>query len=200
MAAAEEIFVDAEPFRAAFVAAMNEASNEPVAALCKQLRTEPQSVAVPKKPRRFSIRRADPPDVLTKSVRAEIVAARNLLNADRAERAGTADSGSGSDDLRNSGCVFPPAETTPPPPRVVAANASVGGGEVEKALEPADMVALVAGVSNEAAEWVEEVKATIASTLADEKRAEFDADVACLEAAAGLFQDTPDDLSELLNV
>jgi type IV secretion system protein VirD4 len=62
------------------------------------------------------------------------------------------------------------------------------------------MVALVAGVSAEAAEWVEEVKATIASTLASEKRAEFDADVARLEAAAGLFQDTPDDLRELLNV
>ena len=200
MAAAEEIFVDAEPFRVAFVAAMNEASNEPVAALCKQLRTEPQSVAVLKKPRRFSIRRADPPDVLTKSLRAEIVAARNLLNADRAERTGIAHGGSGSDDLSGAARVVPPVETTPPPPPLVVANAGVGDGEVEKALEPADMVALVAGVSAEAAEWVEEVKATVASTLAGEKRAEFDADVARLEAAAGLFQDTPDDLHELLNV
>jgi type IV secretion system protein VirD4 len=184
----------------AFVAAMNEASNEPVAALCKQLRTEPQSVAVLKKPRRFSVRRADPPDVLTKSVRAEIVAARNLLNADRAESTGIAHGGSGSDDLSGAARVISPVETTPPPPPLVVANAGVGDGEVEKALEPADMVALVAGVSAEAAEWVEEVKATIASTLASEKRAKFDADVARLEAAANLFHDTPDDLHELLNV
>jgi type IV secretion system protein VirD4 len=200
MAVAEEIFVDAEPFRAAFVAAMNEASNEPVATLCKQLRTEPQSVAVLKKPRRFTIRRADPPDVLTRSVRAEIVAARNLLNADRAETTGIAHRGSGSNDLNGAARVVPPVKMTSPPPPLVVANAGVGDGEVEKALEPADMVALVAGVSAEAAEWVEEVKATVASTLADEKRVEFDADVACLETAAGLFQETPDDLHELLNV
>ena len=200
MAAAEEIFVDAKPFRAAFVSAMNEASNEPVAALCKQLRTEPQSVAVLKRPRGFSIRRADPPDVLTRSVRAEIVAARNLLNADRAERTGIAHDGFGSDDLSGAACVFPPVETMPPPPPVIVANAGVGDGEVVKALEPADMVALVAGVGAEAAEWVEEVKAAIASTLASEKRAEFDGDVARLKTAAGLFQDTPDDLHQLLNV
>jgi type IV secretion system protein VirD4 len=198
MAAAEDFFVDAEPFRAAFVAAMNEASNEPVATLCKQLRTEPQLIAVLKQPRGFSIRRADPPEVLTKPLRAEIVAARNLLNADRAERAGIAHGGSGSDDSSGAARVFPPVEATPPPPPVVVEDAGVGGGELEKAGEPADMVALVAGVSAEAAEWMEEVKASIASTLASEKRAEFDADVARLEAAAGLFQDTPDDLCELL--
>ncbi|QGM99817.1 type IV secretory system conjugative DNA transfer family protein [Methylocystis parvus] len=198
MAAAEKIFVDAGPFRAAFVAAMNEASNEPVAALCKELRTEPQSIAVLKQPRRFSIRCADPPDVLTKSVRAEIVAARNLLNADRAERMGIAHGGSGSDDVSGAARVCPPVETTPPPPPLVVANAGVGGSEVEKVREPVDMVALVAGVSAEAAEWVEEVKATVASTMGGEKQAEFNADVARLDAAADLFQDTPDDLRELL--
>nr|WP_281806077.1 type IV secretory system conjugative DNA transfer family protein [Methylocystis echinoides] len=200
MAAAEKIFVEAEPFRVAFVAVMNEASNEPVAALCKQLRTEPQSVAVLKKPRRFSIRRADPLDILTKSLRAEIVAARNLLNADRAERTGIAHGGSGSDDLSGAARAFHPAETTPLPPPVSVASVGAGSGEVEKALEPADLMALVAGVNAEATEWVEEMKATIASTLAGERRAKFDADVARLEAAAGLFQDTPDDLHELLNV
>jgi type IV secretion system protein VirD4 len=45
---------------------------------------------------------------------------------------------------------------------------------------------------------VEEVKATVASTLGGESRAEFNADVARLEAAADLFTDTPDDLRELL--
>lgn len=84
---------------------------------------------------------------------------------------------------------------TPPPPVTVA---SAAGGEVEKAPEPADMVALVAGVSAEAAEWVEDLKAAAASTLAGKKRTEFEADVARLGAASALFQDTPDDLRELL--
>ncbi|MGJ0508342.1 MAG: type IV secretory system conjugative DNA transfer family protein [Methylocystis sp.] len=200
MAAAEEIFVDAESLRVAFVAAMNEASNEPVAALCKKLRTVPQSIAVVKKPRGFLMRRGDPSDVLTKSLRAEIVAARNLLNADSAERTGNAYIGSGSEDLADAACVFPPAETTPLPPPVSVASAGAGSSEVGKALEPADLMALVAGVNAETTEWVEEVKATVASTLAGERRAEFDADVARLGAAAGLFRDTPDDLHELLNV
>ncbi|RTL81055.1 MAG: hypothetical protein EKK29_18705, partial [Hyphomicrobiales bacterium] len=200
IAAAEKIFVEAEPFRVAFVAAMNEASNEPVAGLCKQLRTKPQSIAALKKSHVFSMQRAGPPDILTKSLRAEIVAARNLLNADRAERAGIVHGGSGSDDLSGAARMFSPVETTPPLPPVVVANASAGSGEVERAREPADMMALVAGVNAEATEWVEEVKATGALTLAGEKRAEFDADVARLEAAAGLFRDTPDDLHELLNV
>ena len=197
IAAAEDIFVDAEPFRGAFVAAMNEASNGKIAGLCKQLRTEPRSIAALKKPSGFSMRRADAPDVLTKSLRAEIVAARNLLNADRAERAGVAvHVGPGSDDLRGAAPVLPPADMTPPPPPVTVANA--GGGEVEKAPEPADMVALVAGVSAEAAEWVEDFHAAVTSTVTGERRREFEADVARLEAASALFQDTPDDLHELL--
>jgi type IV secretion system protein VirD4 len=86
---------------------------------------------------------------------------------------------------------------TPPPPPVTVASA--GGVEVEKAPESADMVALVAGVSAEAAEWVQDLKAAVTSTLAGEKRAEFEADLARLDAASALFQDTPDDLGELLN-
>ena len=76
--------------------------------------------------------------------------------------------------------------------------ASVGGREVEKALEPADMLTLVAGVSSEAAEWVTDVKATVAPTLTKESRAAFEVDVGRLDAMSALFQDTPDDLHELL--
>ncbi|WP_245300311.1 type IV secretory system conjugative DNA transfer family protein [Methylocystis bryophila] len=198
MVAAEEIFVDDEPFRAAFVAAMNEASNGSIAALCKELRTEPQSIGILKKPCGFSIRRATRPDVLTKSLRAEIIAARNLLNADRAERAGVSTHGLGSADLGPAVPVLPPADITPLPPPVTVESA--GCGEVEKAPESADMVALVAGVSAEAAEWVEDLKAAVASTFAGQKRAEFESDAARFEAASALFQDTPDDLGELLNV
>ena len=123
MVVAEEIFVDAEPFRAAFLAAMNEASNGSIAALCKELRTEPQPIGILKRPRGVSIRRATRPDVLTKSLRAEIIAARNLLNADRAERAGVAAHvGSGSDDSMGAASVVPSVDMTPPPPPAAVAN------------------------------------------------------------------------------
>jgi len=197
MRAAEEIFIDVEPFRAAFLAAMNEASNESIAELCKELRTEPQSICALKKPRGLSMRRPSPQGVLTKSLRAEIVAARNLLNADRAERAGVAAHlGPGSYDLRDAAPVLPVADTALSPPPVTLTSA--GGGEVEKTPEPSDLVALVAGVSSEAAEWVDDVKAAVASAVTREGRTEFEANVARLEAASSLFQDTPDDLPELL--
>jgi type IV secretion system protein VirD4 len=194
MVAAEEIFVDVEPFRAAFLAAMNEASNGPIALLCKRLRTEPESIAALNKPRGFSIRQARPSDVLTKSLRTEIVAARNLLNADRAERAGAAAHiRFESHDSRNSAPELPRADMTPPP----AIVASAGGGEVERALEAADMLTLVAGVSSEADEWVKDVKAAVAPTLTQESRTTFEADIGRLEAMSALFQDTPDDLHQL---
>lgn len=197
MSAAEEIFADAEPFRVAFLSAMNEASNGSVAALCKELRIEPQSIGALKKPRGFSIRRATSPEVLTKSLRAEIVAARNLLNADRAEQASAAahiEPGSG--DPSRALPLLVPADVTPLPPPVIVASG--GGRDMEKASERADMVALVAGVSSEAAEWVDDVKAAVASAVTGERRAEFEADVARLEATASLFQDTPADLPDLL--
>ena len=195
MSAAEEIFFDVEPFQAAFLAAMNKARNGSIATLCKKLRTEPQSIAALKKPRGFSMRRADPPDVLTKSLRAEIVAARNLLNADRAERAGAAAHiRFESHDSLNSAPELSRADITPP----LAIVGSAGGGEVERALEPADMLALVAGVSCEADEWVKDVKAAVTPTLTQESRTAFEADIEQLEAMSALFQDTPDDLLELL--
>ena len=197
MVAAEEIFVDVEPFQAAFLAAMNEASNGSIAALCKELRTEPQPIGILKSPRGFSIRRATRPDVLTKSLRAEIIAARNLLNADRAERAGVSTHvGPGPDVLMSAACAVAPAAVTPSSPPVVVASAS--SGEVEKTLEPADMVTLVAGVSAEAAEWVKDVETAVAPSLTEESRAAFEADVGRLDAMSALFQDTPDDLLELL--
>lgn len=85
----------------------------------------------------------------------------------------------------------------PPPPSITLASAGAGG-MVEKTPEPPDMLGLVAAVSSEAAEWVEDVKAAVASCVTGERRAEFEAAVAGLEAAASLFQDTPDDLHELL--
>ncbi len=83
---------------------------------------------------------------------------------------------------------------TPPPVTV----ASAGGGELEKALEPANMLTLVAGVSSEADEWVKDVKAAVAPTLTEESRTAFEADIGRLDATSALFQDTPDDLLELL--
>jgi type IV secretion system protein VirD4 len=197
MVAAEEIFVDVVPFRATFLAAMNETSNGSIAALCKELRTEPRSIGALKAPRGFSLRRTYPPDVLTKSLRAEIVAARNLLNADRAERAGAAaHMWPESDDSRATAPVIAPTDLAPASPPVALTN--VGDGEVEKAPKPVDVAAFVADVSSEAVKWVKDVKAAVASTMTGERRADFEADVERLEAVASLFQDTPDDLQQLL--
>jgi len=79
--------------------------------------------------------------------------------------------------------------------RITVANA---GGEVQKALEPANMVTLVAAVSSETDEWVKDVKAAVAPTLTKESRASFEADIGRLDAMSALFQDAPDDLLELL--
>ena len=197
MVAAAEIFVDVEAFQGVFLGAMNEASSGSIAALCKDLRTEPLSIGTLKKPRGLSIRRAVRPDVLTKSLRAEIVAARNLLNADHAERAGVwTHVGPGCADLGPTVPVLAPAAVTPSSPFVVVASAN--SGEIGKTLEPADMVTLVAGVSAEAAEWVKDVEAAVAPSLTKESRAAFEADVGRLDAMSALFQDTPDDLLELL--
>ena len=98
-------------------------------------------------------------------------------------------------DLRARAPVLVPTDATPTLPPVTMANA--GGGEAEKAPEPADMGALVAEVSFETAEWVKDVKATVVSTATADRRANFAADVERLEAAASLFRDTPDDLREL---
>jgi len=96
----------------------------------------------------------------------------------------------------SAACAVAPAAVTPSSPPVVVASAS--SGEVEKTLEPADMVTLVAGVSAEAAEWVKDVEAAVAPILTEESRAAFEADIGRLDAMSALFQDTPDDLLELL--
>jgi type IV secretion system protein VirD4 len=198
MGAAEELFVDAAPFRAIFLAAMNEASNVSVAALCKELRTEPQSIAALKRRSGLWLRGANLPEVLTKSLRAEIVAARNLLNADRAERASALPPiWPESDHLRATitAPVIVPTDLTQASPLLTLTNA--GDGEVENAPKPIDMVTLVADISSEAAEWATDVKAAVASTATGGRQADFEADVKRLEAVASLFQDAPDDLHQL---
>ena len=92
MAAAEAVFEDCEVFRAAFVTAMNETRNEPIADLCRRLRTEAESFG-PLKRRRGLLTRPGASADATRELRAEIVSARNALNADRAEQLGAAATG-----------------------------------------------------------------------------------------------------------
>ena len=85
MEAAEDVFEDPQAFRAVFVSAMNETRNEPIADLCRRLRTEVESFG-PQKRRRGVLTRAAASAEATRELRAEIVSARNALNADRAEK------------------------------------------------------------------------------------------------------------------
>jgi len=203
IAAAEEIFSDVEPLKAAFVAAMNEPSNEAVAALCKRLRVEPEAFGPLKRTRAKLFENKPSPDVLTKSLRAEIVNARQALNNDRAERviSGPARPTVGPGPL-DPVPVTVAGNSAPPsiaPGPAVAANVGAGGGagSLERDDAPPDVLELVASVATDATEWVEKVKAAVPA-LDPGTRAIFEADVASLREATALFHDTPDDLNELL--
>ena len=86
--AASAIFIDAKRFEAAFVLAMNHASNQGIARLCSELRQTPEWFGE-LRPRRGGliarIKRGGV-EARTQRLRAEIMTARQALNNDRAER------------------------------------------------------------------------------------------------------------------
>ncbi|HEY8193538.1 MAG TPA: hypothetical protein VIF13_00675 [Hyphomicrobium sp.] len=134
MAAAEAVFEDYEAFRAAFVSAMNEARNEPIADLCRRLRTEVESFG-PLQRRRGLLTRAQASADATRELRAEIVSARNALNADRAEQCG-----GGGDWGSVQGAEPRPETTRPIGERAVSgavAAVTSASGEPAVAAEPA---------------------------------------------------------------
>jgi type IV secretion system protein VirD4 len=87
--AASAIFVDTKRFEAAFLLAMNHASNQEIARLCSELRQTPEWFG-DLRPRRgglFARIKRRGVEALTQTLRAEIMAARQALNNDRAEDA-----------------------------------------------------------------------------------------------------------------
>jgi type IV secretion system protein VirD4 len=190
MQAAEAIFLDAKAFETAFVQAMSLPQNDAVAILCKSLRTEPETLGTLRAPRR-RFRRAVPPDALTVKLRAEIIAARRLLNDARAEFAFEAMARPGSEAAKppSSGPVAPVGNDNPPP------GASSGQGEptgAQRQVLEADVMLGLERVGVDARTLTETAEALASEGGGDELTAQ-------LESEASLFADTPDDLAGILN-
>jgi type IV secretion system protein VirD4 len=85
--AASAIFVDTKRFEAALLLAINHASNQQIARLCSELRQTPEWFGDLRPRRRglFAWIKPGGVEALTQKLRAEIMAARQALNNDRAE-------------------------------------------------------------------------------------------------------------------
>jgi type IV secretion system protein VirD4 len=211
MAAAEAVFEDCEAFRAAFVSAMNEASNEPIADLCRRLRTEVESFG-PLKRRRGLLTRAQASADATRELRAEIVSARNALNADRAEQfGGGGDWGSvqgaeprpettrttGERAVSGAVAVVTSAGSEPAAATTVSAGVSGVTGQAERAERAdGDVLKMTLEVKCE----TEALRKVIAERLQNEPelREEFEGEMGTAGFKAEMFVDTPDDLGQLI--
>ncbi len=212
---AEAVFEDCEVFRAAFVTAMNETRNEPIADLCKRLRTEAESFG-PLKRRRGLLTRPGVSTDATRELRAEIVSARNALNADRAEQFGGAgDWGSmqGAEqrpettrpigECAVSAAVAVVTSTGSEPAAAAAAATAVSGdvsavtGQLERAERAdGDVLKMTLEVRSE----TEALRKVIAERLQNEPelREKFGGEMGTAGFKAEMFVDTPDDLRELI--
>ncbi len=209
MAAAEAVFEDPQVFRAAFVAAMNETRNEPIADLCRRLRTEAESFG-PLKRRRGLLTRPGASADATRELRAEIVSARNALNADRAEQLGSGDRGSVRGAEPRPEATIPGGEcavsgavavvtSTGNEAAATAISADVSGvtGQAERAERAdGDVLRMTLEVKNE----TEALRREIAERLQNEPklRERFEGEMGTAGAKAEMFVDTPDDLRELI--
>ncbi len=213
MAAAEAAFEDCEVFRAAFVTAMNETRNEPIADLCRRLRTEAENFG-PLKRRRGLLTRPGVSADATRELRAEIVSARNALNADRAEKF------AGDDNWgRVQGAEPRPEATSPTGERAVSGAVAVvtSAGSESVAVAATTVSAGVSGMMGQAERperadgdvlkmtlevksATEALREVIAERLENEPelREKFEGEMGTAGFKAEMFVDTPDDLRELI--
>jgi len=194
MAAAAEVFHELMPFHAAFVAAMNERSSDVVGDLCQRLRTEPEAIANVK--RRRSLGRAPHFDALTQSLRAEIIAARNALNADLAERSTAESATARATNATDANGALTDGDATAPMPLQTPTDSSGAGGSAEA---QNDVAKLIDAISEDTGSWTSEVKARVEATLREgSDRAAFEETMQSLRFSTEMFEDTPDDLPAIL--
>lgn len=192
MAAAEAIFSTASPVRSAFVYAMNETSNEAIAELCKRLRVEPETVAPLKKTRPRVLGSPTSNAELTRLLRSEIVAARHLLNANRAERATI---------MPAPASAMAPAAASPPAAAALTDLSAVQSGETAgagRSRQGRDVIALVSEMGDDAAAWVADVRAAAAAVADPTAHEALSRQLEEFQSSVALFQDTPDDLPALI--
>jgi hypothetical protein len=219
LAAASAIFVITKRFEAAFLLAMNHASNQEIARLCSELRQTPEWFGE-LRPRRgglFTWIKRGGVEALTQTLRAEIMAARQALNNDRAEH-GAALAQNAAPALATvvaepvvATIVGPGEARAPPPPALLASvnDNSLGGGaaaEVARADDPAIQVneAIAAqiaefdAVGRRAGQLVE--AAASKSDAGEDLRVALDRESSLLATGAVRFVDTPyDDLGQQIS-
>jgi type IV secretion system protein VirD4 len=217
--AASAIFMDTKRFEAAFLLAMNHASNQGIARLCSELRQTPEWFG-DLRPRRgglFARLKRGGVEVLTQKLRAEIMAARGALNNDRAEHAAALaqDAPPAVATVATEpvvAAIVGPGEAGAPPPPVSLASVndnSFGGGaaaEVARADDPAIQVneAIAAqiaefdDVGRRAGELAE--AAASKSDAGEDLRVALDRESSSLAAGTVRFVDTPhDDLGQQMS-
>ena len=195
MAAAADLFDDPAPFNSAFLTAMNERGSAAIAELCRRLRTEPDAIGEIKPRRRLG--RAPNQEALTQKLRAEIIAARNSLNADLAEWAMDSKSTDTAMTIASDLDVVTSAGNASVPITRQSTKDSIGlGGSAEPR---DDIFKLIDAVNRETGSWTDDVKARVESKLRDESvRAAFEETIQSLKTSTEMFEDIPDDLSEVL--
>ena len=216
--AASAIFIDAKRFEAAFVLAMNHASNQGIARLCSELRQTPEWFGElrPRRRRLFARIKRGGVEARTQRLRAEIMAARQALNNDRAEH-GAALAQDAAPDVATLAAepavptLVGPGEAQAPPPVPLASvnDNSFGGGagaEVARANDPAIQVneAIAAQivefdeVGRRAGQLVE--AAASKSDAAEDLRVALDRESSRLSTGTVRFVDTPyDDLGQQMS-
>ncbi len=205
MVVADEVFDDAAGFHTAFVAAMNERSNASIAELCKRLRMEPEVFGALKRRSRVFQKRPSA-EQTTRNLRTEVVAARNLLNSDRAERSSPGalrvtvektQSASASIVVpglkEGSGAAASVAEVTTSMVTTVEASAGAGREDGEEDTG-ADVLREVLAVGDETGDLAKLIAAGLEEQ--PELKAIFHADMMGAQMQAQRFIDTPDDPEE----
>ena len=194
---AQALFVDPAMFETAFVRAMTERANDPTAELLHTLRTEPSRFGELRTAKRRRLAKRIDAEELSAALRREILAARRLLNDERAELApAVATTGPDSpSDTQNASPENILTQAIGVLPVVAPANKSAlgGDGQGEAATGGDDILRKLAEVETEAivaatmgAEHISSIDPTQAELLRD-----F---VEALERRSALFADTPDDL------
>jgi type IV secretion system protein VirD4 len=211
--AASAIFMDTKRFEAAFLLAMNHASNQGIARLCSELRQTPEWFG-DLRPRRgglFARLKRGGVEVLTQKLRAEIMAARQALNNDRVEHAATLARDAAPDVATVAAepvvatIVGPGEAGAPPAPPASVNHNSFGGGapaEVAGAGDPpvrvneaiATQIAEFDDVGRRAGELVE--SAASKSDAGEDLRVALDRESSRLATGTVRFVDTPYDLGQ----
>jgi hypothetical protein len=210
--------VDTKRFEAAFHLAMNRASNQEIARLCSELRQTPEWFGE-LRPRRgglFTWIKRDGVEALTQKLRAEIMAARQALNNDRAEHAAALAQNAaptvGTVAVNPAvATIVGPGEAGAPPTRVSLTSVNdntFGGGaaaEVARADDPAvqvneeiaTQIAEFDDVGRRAAQLVE--AAASKSEPREDLRVALDRESSRLATGTVRFIDTPHDLGQQMS-